>query len=158
MRSDSFRMDRDAEIKLDRARGKFSDYEEPNRLPDPIPDLGYAYCWIATSIGGRPDLDNVEMMFRSGWAPVKQSEQPHILRMTEGRSAWVRQGLIEIGGLLLCKKPEELVWQRIRHYEDMVTQRLGSFREQVFAASNRAMPLEGEWKSYATDGRDLRPR
>jgi hypothetical protein len=147
-------MDRDAADRLGRARGAFAAFEEPNKLPDPLPELGYLYQWICTSIGGRPDLDNVEMMFRAGWAPVKQDEQPHILVFTEGRSDWVRNGCIEIGGLLLCKKPEEYVLAKIRHYEDLVSARLNSFRDQVFAASRREMPLKGEWQSYAEYGRE----
>lgn len=155
--SDHFRMDRDTEIRLDRARGAFSDYEEPNRLPDPLPELGFMYQWICTSIGGRADLDNVEAMFRAGWKPVKQDEQPHILSLTEGRSPWVRSGHIEIGGLLLCKKPEEQVLARIKHYENLVASRLDSFRDQVMAMSRREMPITGEWRSWAEYGRDIHP-
>jgi hypothetical protein len=155
---DGFRADRDAADRLDRSRGAFPAYEEPNRLPDPIPDLGYAYQWICTVLGGQPALENVDMMFRAGWEPVKQDEQPHILMLTEGRSAWVRNGCIEIGGLLLCKKPEEKVAQKLRHYDNLVEGRLNSFRDAVFAMSRREMPVEGEWKSFTTTGTDLKSR
>lgn len=158
MRMDSFRADRDSVDKLDRARGAFTAYEEPNRLPDPVPDLGYSYQWIATVLGGQPQLENVAMMFRAGWAPVLQEEQSHILMLAEGRSQWVRSGCIEIGGLLLCKKPEEEVSKRVRHYEDLVERRLTSFRDTVFNMSRREMPISGEWRSYTEDGREPRGR
>jgi hypothetical protein len=158
VRNDSFRADRSAVDKLDRARGSFSAYEEPNKLPDPIPDLGYEYQWIAVTLGGNDWLENVDKMFRDKWVPVRQDEQPHIMMLREGRSYWIRNGCIEIGGLLLCKKPDELVAQKIRHYENLVEGRLNSFRDQVFAMSRREMPLEGEWRSYAETGRDFRVR
>lgn len=158
MRSDSFRMDRDSADRLARARGSFAEYEEPNKLPDPIPDLGFVYQWIATTIGGQPWPENVEKMLRDGWVAVPQVEQSHILLLAEGRSQWIRSGCIEIGGLLLCKKPEELVAGKVRHYETLVAGRLNSFRESVFAMARPGMPVEGEWRSYTESGRDLRPR
>jgi hypothetical protein len=142
MRSDNFRMDREMAARAGRGRGP-APYEEPAKLPDPIPLLGYTYQWIVVSVHGQECWEDADKAFRDGWEPVEQSEQPHILTMVTGRSPWLQNGCIEIGGCLLCKKADELVNRKLRYYEDMVTRRLNNGVDDVLAHSTRMLPTFG---------------
>jgi hypothetical protein len=159
MRPDHFRMERDQAFRAGRGRGPAA-YEEPAKLPDPIPELGYVYQWIAVSVHGVQYWDDVDKMFRDGWVPVEQAEQPHILVMATGRSPWLRNGCIEIGGCLLCKKAAELVERKIGYYEDFVTARLNNGIELVQSRSSRKFPTFGnrqEESEYGYVAREKRP-
>jgi hypothetical protein len=76
-------------------------YVPPSALPDPTPEPGYVYRWIATHIMGQADPTNVSKKMREGWEPVKAADHPELLLM--GNDA---TGNVEIGGLMLCKKSQ----------------------------------------------------
>ena len=53
---------------------------------------------------------NVSSKMREGWEPVKHSEHPEVVLQADPNSQF-KEG-IEIGGLLLCKAPQEMMDQR----------------------------------------------
>jgi hypothetical protein len=63
---------------------------------------------------GASDPSNISSKLREGYEPVKAEEYPELMMhaSTEGRFT----GGIEIGGLLLCRIPEELLKQRLEYY------------------------------------------
>jgi hypothetical protein len=71
---------------------------------------GWAYRWIRVSLTNQADNLNVSSKMREGWEPVKLADHPEI-RMVSDANAKYKDG-IEIGGLLLCKIPEEFIDQR----------------------------------------------
>jgi hypothetical protein len=63
-----------------------------------------------TNINGwQPDNTNVSKRFREGWEPVRAEDHPELQIMSDHKSEWGEKGGIEVGGLLLCKAPEEVV-------------------------------------------------
>ena len=89
-------------------------WSPPELLPEPNKEAGYSYRWIRTSTLGQADPRNFSGKLREGWEPVKIEEQPQFRLLVDPNSRFKDD--IEIGGLLLCKTPEEFVEQRNSHY------------------------------------------
>ena len=91
----------------------------PELLPEPDKQAGFAYRWIRVSMLGVADPKNLSSKLREGWEPVRAEEQPKFSLLVDPDSRF--KDNIEIGGLLLCKAPEEFVQQR-QEYEAKLTQ------------------------------------
>lgn len=105
------RTPRSLETRENTARQKT--WVQPSLLPDPVPADGWVFKWVRASSRGNDDTVNVDKRRREGWEPVRAEDHPEILK------AWnmePRNGLIESGGLVLYKMPQEVVDQRNRHY------------------------------------------
>ena len=75
----------------------------PSTLPNPNKEDGYSYRYIRKSILGQADDRNMMSKQEEGWIPVKREEHPEL--QYSGKTT----GLVEIGGLVLCKTPTEFV-------------------------------------------------
>ena len=62
---------------------------------------------------GQSDGTHTSRMFREGWEPVKAEDHPELMLESDMNSKFV--GNIEVGGLLLCKAPEEKMKARTDH-------------------------------------------
>jgi hypothetical protein len=82
----------------------------PELLPEPDKQPGYAYRWIRVSTLQNADPRNISAKLREGWEPVKLEEQPKFQLLIDPNSRF--KDNVEVGGLLLCKTPQELVDQR----------------------------------------------
>ena len=51
-------------------------YVPPTNLPDPTPEPGWVYRWIATHVMGEAQHNNVSKKMREGWEPVKAEDHP----------------------------------------------------------------------------------
>ena len=111
-------------------------WAEPSLLPDPEPADGWVFKWIRASSRGTDDKVNVDKRYREGWEPVTAEEHPEILK------AWhmpARNGLIESGGLILCKMPQEMVDERRRFYDSKTRQGLTSAEEHYMRSDHELM-------------------
>ena len=122
----------------------------PELLPEPDKQPGFAYRWIRVSMLNVADPRNLSMRMREGWEPVTLTEQPKFKLLADPNSQY--KDNIEIGGLLLCKAPEEFVKQRIE-YEANMTQSQADAVDNSFMRQNDArMPLFSEKKSTVSFG------
>ncbi len=80
-------------------------WENPSNLPNPDPQPGWVFRWIRTSMVGKSDNTNVSMRFREGWEAVRAEDHPELNVISDHESRF--PGCVEVGGLLLCKAPEE---------------------------------------------------
>ena len=53
-------------------------YAPPGTLPEPAPEPGWVFRWIATHVMSKPDNSNVSKKMREGWEPVKAVDQPQM--------------------------------------------------------------------------------
>jgi len=128
-------------------------WSPPNILPDPEPEEGWVFRWIRTSMVGSPDNTNVSSRFREGWEPVKAENHPELKILSDQDSRWAEEGSIEVGGLLLCKCPEEVVKQRKDYYQDVATQQMQGIDNNYLRENDPRMPmLEPERQSRVTFG------
>ena len=86
----------------------------PELLPEPDKQAGFAYRWIRVSTLNNNDPSNVAAKLREGWEPVTLNEQPKFRLLADPNSRF--KDNIEVGGLLLCKIPEEFMEQRSEYY------------------------------------------
>jgi len=122
----------------------------PELLPEPDKQAGYAYRWIRVSMLNVADPRNLTSRLREGWEPVRAEEQPKFSLLTDPDSRFKEN--IEIGGLLLCKAPEEFVKARM-DYENNMTQSQAEAVDNSFMRQNDArMPLFAERKSTVSFG------
>jgi len=125
-------------------------WRPPELLPEPDKQTGYAYRWIRTSMLNNADPRNVSSKLREGWEPVTVEEQPKFKLLTDPGSRF--EGSIEIGGLLLCKAPEELVQQRMEYEANQTAQQAEAVDNSFMRQNDARMPLFSEKKSTVTFG------
>jgi len=135
------------------AAGRPSDkWVPPSYLPVPDPQDGWAFRWIRTSMVGKADNTNVSSKFRQGWVPVKASDHPEIQVMSDRGSEFPDN--IEIGGLLLCKAPQEMIDQRNQHYAKVAQTQMEAVDRNFLRENDPRMPLlNPDRKTRTTFGR-----
>ena len=122
----------------------------PELLPEPDKQAGYEYRWVRVSMLGKDDGRNISTKFREGWEPVKLEEQPQFQLLTDPNSRF--QDGIEIGGLLLCKTPEEFVGQRQAYYAKQNQAQAEAVDNNLMRQSDARMPIFKERKSSTSFG------
>jgi hypothetical protein len=122
----------------------------PELLPEPDKQAGYEYRWIRVSMLGKQDGRNVSTKLREGWEPVKLQEQPQFKLLTDPTTRF--EDGIEIGGLLLCKTPEEFVEQRKDYYANQNKLQAEAVDNNLMRQSDPRMPIFKERKSSTSFG------
>jgi hypothetical protein len=114
-------------------------WERPSALPTPEPREGVKFRWVRTSTLGETDNRNVSMRFREGYTPVKASEFPE-LRVISDRGSQFPDN-IEIGGLLLCSIPAEIVEDRSAQMAEKARQQMDSVDRNYLRENDPRMPM-----------------
>jgi len=125
-------------------------WRPPETLPSPDDRPGWKHRWIRISMLGQADPGNTSSKLREGYEPVKAEEYPELLvhASTEGRF----KGNIEVGGLLLCRIPEEFLKQRDAYYANQNKAQMESVDNNFLKDSDPRMPLFSDKKSKVTFG------
>jgi len=109
----------------------------PSTLPNPNQQDGYSFRWIRASLMGAADPTNMSARLREGWEPVKAEDHPELmLSQTSGN--------VEVGGLTLCKMPNEMVEQRNEYYEKINRDQMSSVEQNYMRESDRRVPKFSE--------------
>jgi hypothetical protein len=146
-----------AENRLTRELENRAQVERPKQwapaetLPEPDKQPGFAYRWIRVSTMNQADPRNLSGKLREGWEPVKVSEQPKFQLLIDPNSRF--KDNIEIGGLLLCKTPEEFVQQRSDYYANQTDAQTVAIDNSFMRESDSRMPLFSEKKSSHSFGK-----
>ena len=143
------RLDREVENRESTQRTKT--WTPPQTLPEPKPQPGWVFRYIRTSIMGVADPSNTSAKFREGWEPVKAEDHPELMHMTDPSSKF--KGNVEIGGLLLCKAPAELMQQRDDYYAQQAKAQLQSVDNNFMRLNDERMPLFSEKKTTVSFGK-----
>ena len=123
----------------------------PELLPEPDKEAGYAYRWIRVSMLNQADPRNLSSKIREGWEPVRIEEQPKFKLLLDPNSRF--KDNIEIGGLLLCKTPEEFIGQRSEFYKNQTTAQTEAVDNHLMRQSDPRMPIFKERKSSSSFGK-----
>jgi hypothetical protein len=94
---------------------------------------------------------NVSSKMREGWEPVKLADHPEMKLMVDQNSRF-KDG-VEIGGLLLCKIPQEFVDQRKAHYAQQAQQQADAVDNSFLKQSDARMPLFADKKATTSFGK-----
>ena len=123
----------------------------PQTLP-PLPEEpGWVFRYIRTSIMGTADPSNVSAKFREGWEPVKAEDYPELKIQAYPNSRF--KGNIEIGGLLVCKAPKEIMDQRNTYYDRQAQAQLQSVDNNFLRLNDERMPLFSEKRTTVSFGK-----
>jgi hypothetical protein len=123
----------------------------PELLPSPNPEPGYAFRWVRVSTLNTADPLNISAKRREGWEPVKASEHPELHYHIDETSA--SKDVVVIGGLMLCKTPEEFVKQRNEYYQKQANDQMTAVDSNLMRQSDARMPLFSERKSTTSFGK-----
>jgi len=120
-------------------------------LPEITKEPGWAYRWIRTSMVGQADVTNVSAKMREGWEPVKLSDHPelHLYALENSRF----KDSIEIGGLMLCKCPEEFIEQRSAYYSKQTQSQTEAVDNSFMKENDARMPLFKEKRTTTSFGK-----
>lgn len=120
-------------------------------LPEPDKQAGFAYRWIRVAMLNNADPRNLSAKIREGWEPVRLEEQPKFQMLVDPNSRF--KDNIEIGGLLLCKAPEEFVQQRSEYYANQTEAQTAAVDNSLMRANDPRMPLFNEKKTTVSFGK-----
>jgi hypothetical protein len=123
----------------------------PSLLPSPKPQDGWVFRYIRTSMLGQLDPTNTSAKLREGWEPVKAADHPELQMHSDPNSRF--KDCIEIGGLLLCKAPAEMVEQRNKYYRDMADAQMTAVDNNFMKSNDPRMPLFSEKRTDVSFGR-----
>jgi len=126
-------------------------WKRPEVLPSPNPEKGYKFRWIRVSTQGNVDATNVSSKIREGWEPVKAVDHPEITLVTIENERF-KDNLI-IGGLMLCKAPEEMVEERNSYYSDQSKAQINSVDNNLMRENDPRMPLFNDRRTNVTFGK-----
>ncbi len=122
-------------------------YVPPTSLPDPTPEPGFLYRWIATHVLGQADPTNVSRKMREGWEPVKAEDHPELQLFGNEKT-----GNVEIGGLMLCKMAVEQAQARDDYYNKQAQNQMDSVDNHFMRNNDPRMPLFSDRKSTNSRG------
>lgn len=143
------RTQRDLETRETEARP--AAYAPPQLLPEVKAVDGWKFRWIRASLLGEIDKMNTSVRFREGWEPCSPSEHPELQLDSESNPKF--KGLVEVGGLILCKSPAEKTEARQAYYEKAAQQQLESVDNNFMKENDPRMPLFSERRSKVSFGK-----
>ena len=130
-----------------RAKTTRAVYVPPTSLPDPTPEPGVVFRWIATHVLGQADPTNVSRKMREGWEPVKAVDHPELMLVGNATT-----GNVEIGGLMLCKMSKEQADARDAYYANQAQNQMDSVDNHFMRNNDPRMPLFSERSSSTSRG------
>lgn len=113
-------------------------WRNPELLPSPDPQDGYVFRWVRVASLGNSDPSNTSSKLREGWVPVKAEDHPEL--MVQAVSGGRYAGCVEIGGLLLCKIPQEFMIDREAHYSNLSASQMRAIDNDYFREQDEQMP------------------
>jgi len=122
----------------------------PETLPMPDDRPGWKHRYVRISMMGQADPSNISSKFREGYEPCKAEEYPEMMMHAtqEGRF----KGNIEIGGLLLCRIPEEFMVQRAAYYDNQNKAQMESVDNTFMRDSHPSMQKFSDRQTKVTFG------
>jgi hypothetical protein len=116
-------------------------------LPDVQPKAGYSYRWVMTHLVGEAQPTNISQRLREGYEPVNVKDHPELQLEANAK------GEIQIGGLMLCKMPEEMAGERAAYYEGQANHQISAVNNKFIGQSDPRMPVFAEQQSGTSRGR-----
>ena len=143
MSNQQTRVERDSDTREVFKRAE--EWKPAGLLPEFKKSPGWAYRWVRVSLLNQADNLNVSSKMREGWEPVNIADHPELKFMVD-REPKLKDS-IEIGGLVLCKIPEEFIEQRKAYYRQRTDAQTQAVDNSFMKQNDARMPLFSEKKS-----------
>lgn len=122
-----------------------------NLLPEPTPQEGVEYRWVRKSMLGVTDPTNFSRKSREGWEPCRLEDHPELALDVDNDAR--ASGMVEIGGLILCRIPREFIEQRNEYHRRKAGSQMESVDNNLMRENDPRMPLFHDRKSQVSFGR-----
>ena len=142
------RLARELESREEEERPK--SWQPAKILPDPDPMSGYLFRWVRVATLGNADARNIAGKLREGYEPVTIAEQPKFKMLTDPDSRF--KDNIEVGGLLLCKIPEDFIRQKSDYLKGKNDAQLRAVNANLMRENDPRMPLFNDSKRKVSKG------
>ena len=111
----------------------------PSALDAPTPPDGYAHRWVRMEVRGQDDSKNVMARLREGWVPVRADEYPDFDSpvVSDGKF----EGVIGVGGLILCRIPVETIQERAKYFADKTQNQMDAVDNDMMKESHPSMSI-----------------
>jgi len=126
-------------------------WQPADLLPTPNPQEGYEFRWVRKSTTGQADPTNTSRSFREGWEPCRLEDHPELALSVDVDAK--NSGIVEVGGLILCKMPAEMVIARNAYYNKHTAAQMESVDSGLMRENDPRMPLFKDSKSSVSFGR-----
>lgn len=126
-------------------------WQPANMLPDPDPRDGVAFRWVRKALKGTFDPTNFSQKQREGWVPCRLKDYPEMVGLIDVGSD--DHGLVEMGGLVLCAMPQDMVDQRRAYYAKATASQMEAVDNNMMREEDPRMPLYKERKTKVEFGR-----
>ena len=120
-------------------------------LPEPDKQPGYEYKWKRVAMLNNADPRNISSFQREHWEAVLITEQPKFQMFADSNSRF--KDNIEIGGLLLCKRPEEYGVQEKEYFDRMTKSQMEAVDNNLMRQSDVRMQIFKESRSSTSFGK-----
>jgi len=120
-------------------------------LPEPDKEPGMEYKWKRVSLNNTADPRNISSFQREKWEAVLLTEQPKFQMFSDPNSRY--KDNIEIGGLLLCKRPEEFGAQEKAYFANQTKSQMEAVDNNLMRQSDARMPIFKESRSSTSFGK-----
>jgi hypothetical protein len=138
------RTPREVEVRAKEVR---KSWRPASALPDVNPHPGWRYHWVMTHLMGESQGTNVSQKFREGYEPVKASDHPELEYEKD------KNGNIVVGGLMLCRMPEEMAEERDKFYNQRASTQANAVHSTYLSQqADSRMPLFVENSQKASVG------
>lgn len=128
-----------------------SHWTPPETLPQPNDRPGWTHRYVRFSTLGVADPMNLSGKRREGFEPVKAEEYPELMMHASIDGQF--KGSIEIGGLVLCRAPKEMMEQRAQHYDRLNSSQMESVDNTYLREQDARMPMFKERATKVTFGK-----
>lgn len=126
-------------------------WQPPQLLPDPEPQDGYVFKWVRSNYGrGVDDKANYQKRLREGWEAVQAEDHPELMMSLNVDQS---SGIVETGGLILCKMPTEFGEQRNAHYQRIASGQLDAAENAPLRDNDERMKKFHEKRKQTVFGR-----
>jgi hypothetical protein len=129
---------------------RIKQWKPADLLPEPTRTAGWEYRWVRKSVMGNEDPTNMSRSLREGWEPCRLEDHPELMLSVDAGA--VNAGLVEVGGLILCKMPQEMWNQRQAYFEGMANDQMSSVDSNLARENDSRMPLFNERQSKVSFG------
>lgn len=131
------------------AKQRKTTWQPASLLPVPDQEDGMTYRYIRVGSLGSPDNRNLSKRLREGWVAVSAKDHPELSIISDkGAEA----DTIEIGGLLLCKMPNENVRARDAFYAKRAKDQMTAVENDFLRDNDPRMRKSVETRSRTSFG------
>ena len=125
-------------------------WSPPSSLDAPTAPDGYRHRWIRAETLGYNDTKNVAASLREGYELVRADEYPDgdFPTLNDGKFA----GVIQVGGLLLARIPEEIALQIEAYYNKQTQDKEEAINNDLMKEQHPSMPINSDRQTRVTFG------